>query len=315
MALDKAWPVFLVGSERSGTTLLRLMLDHHNHLAWCMEFEFVVDQLGPDGTAPNHHTYLDWLSTNRVFEATGFKADSTLSYGELVQSFLDQKQTASGKPFVGATVHRRFAMLRKLWPECRFIYIYRDGRDVARSIVTMGWAGHLWRAARMWLRAEQAWARLRQELSNADWIEVRYEDLIQAPEVELTRICNFLGVTYDPAMLRYPDHSSYKAPDASLSAQWRRKLSSADLGFIEAEVADQLTARGYELSGAKPIPVGPCRQRYIALQNLIGRHRWRFHRYGIGLSLAETISKRTGPKSWRKRCKQRVNEIDDQHLQ
>lgn len=36
-------PIFLVGAERSGTTVLRLMLDHHPQIAWCNEFEYVVD--------------------------------------------------------------------------------------------------------------------------------------------------------------------------------------------------------------------------------------------------------------------------------
>ncbi|MGL5077751.1 MAG: sulfotransferase, partial [Waterburya sp.] len=35
-------PIFLVGAERSGTTLLRLMLDNHPQLAWCYEFEYAV---------------------------------------------------------------------------------------------------------------------------------------------------------------------------------------------------------------------------------------------------------------------------------
>ena len=42
-------PFFLVGSERSGTTLLRLMLDHHTQLSWCNEFEYAVDLVSDKG--------------------------------------------------------------------------------------------------------------------------------------------------------------------------------------------------------------------------------------------------------------------------
>ena len=50
-------PVFLVGSERSGTTLLRLMLDHHPRLAFEHEIDYVVDRVGEDGTFPDVATY------------------------------------------------------------------------------------------------------------------------------------------------------------------------------------------------------------------------------------------------------------------
>jgi|GEM_PF-5624238 len=46
-------PIFLVGSERSGTTVLRLMLAHHPQIAWCQEFEYAVDRVSDDGNFPN----------------------------------------------------------------------------------------------------------------------------------------------------------------------------------------------------------------------------------------------------------------------
>ncbi|MEP0844220.1 MAG: sulfotransferase, partial [Phycisphaerae bacterium] len=59
-------PVFLVGAERSGTTLARLMLDHHPRIAWLNEFEYAVDLIGPQGW-PDVNAYCDYLETNRIF--------------------------------------------------------------------------------------------------------------------------------------------------------------------------------------------------------------------------------------------------------
>src|SRR5204862_2640665 len=94
-------PVFLVGSERSGTTLLRLMLDHHPEIAFEKEIDFVVTQVSDTGALPPLDSYLDWIATVRGAE---YVLDRSLDYRGPVNDFLHQKQAASGgKPRVGAT--------------------------------------------------------------------------------------------------------------------------------------------------------------------------------------------------------------------
>lgn len=110
-------PAFLVGSERSGTTMLRLMLDHHPMLVWQDEFEFAVDMISPDGGFPDMGYYREWLSLHRIFLASGFTIDPTLDYARLIRGFLEQRRSRDGKPIVGATVHRHFDRLLHLWPE------------------------------------------------------------------------------------------------------------------------------------------------------------------------------------------------------
>jgi hypothetical protein len=72
-------PFFLVGSERSGTTLLRLMLSHHARIDCAPEFEFLVEELPPEGW-PELERYRANLSVNRVFLAHRLAVDSTLDY-------------------------------------------------------------------------------------------------------------------------------------------------------------------------------------------------------------------------------------------
>ena len=62
-------PIFLVGAERSGTTLLRLMLDCHPHIAFHSEFEFVVDYFR-DNSYPSLEDYYEHLATDRIFQSS-----------------------------------------------------------------------------------------------------------------------------------------------------------------------------------------------------------------------------------------------------
>src|SRR5215470_18332132 len=101
-------PLFLVASERSGTTLLRLMLNGHPKLAWHEEFEYVVDYMPADQGLPPIERYHRDLGYDFIFASSKFEVDSKLSYPELVNSFLAQKAARDGKPIVGATIHRYF---------------------------------------------------------------------------------------------------------------------------------------------------------------------------------------------------------------
>lgn len=65
-------PIFSIGAERSGTTLLRLMLDSHSQLSWCYEFEYAVDLISDEGSSSLKDRY-KWLATHRIFQATNME--------------------------------------------------------------------------------------------------------------------------------------------------------------------------------------------------------------------------------------------------
>ena len=79
-AIDE--PVFLVGSVRSGTTLLRLMLDHHPELAFFHEFPFAVElSVGPEW--PDMGEYFEYLRGHRIFRESRLAIDSSLGLSRL----------------------------------------------------------------------------------------------------------------------------------------------------------------------------------------------------------------------------------------
>lgn len=308
-------PFFLVGSERSGTTLLRLMLAHHREIECTPEFEFMVEAMPDQGGWPDLEAYYDWLSTNRIFAPHGLFIDRSLDYPGLMKSFVAQYCHRSEKPIHGATCHKHFDRLLRIWPKARFVHLVRDGRDVARSCVGMGWAGNVWHGAQRWIDAERLWASLAPRIEPSRRLELGYENVIRDPEGELARLCAFLGTEYDPGMLDYARDSSYERPDPQLIAQWKRKLRREDLALLEARIGPLLRERGYEESGVAAAPVGPWTRFKLALEDRLGRLRFRCERYGLSHVLRSRLARSLGIESWKRALQLEQNEVDNRHLQ
>lgn len=290
------------------------MLDHHPQLCWCNEFEYTVDLMAPDGDFPKLEEYYEWLETHRIFQATKFKLAPELNYPELVNSFLLQKLEQTGKPLVGATVHRHYDRLLHLWSDARFIHIIRDGRDVARSYIDMGWAGNVWAGAVGWIEAEKLWEQVSESLPAERQIDVVYEQLILEPEQNLARLCDFIGIPYDNQMLDYPDNTTYSSPDPKLTQQWRRKLSEDEIRLAESRMSEMLVERGYELSGLPSLQVTPFRKESLNFENWWGRLQFRIKRYGFPLVLSDYLARKSGAKQWQKKLALQLNTIDLKYI-
>ncbi len=307
-------PIFLIGSERSGTTLLRLMLSSHPQIAWCNEFEYSVDHVGDDGSTPAVADYIESLSAHRIFRATGFTIDPNQTYLENVNGFLEQRRQAENKPIIGATCHRYYHRLLKLWPNAKFIFLHRDGRDVARSCIQMGWDGNVYTGVSRWIIAEEAWDNLKNSLPDDRYTETSYEKLISDPPAVLAQLADFIGPGYDERMLDYDQTTTYKKPDPKLISQWKRKLSKSQLQILESRIGDRLAEQGYELSGHPRITIGPMRRIWFKLHDRFGRLMFRIKRYGLWLSIADSLSLRFGPHAWRKSVLLKKGAIDTTHL-
>lgn len=307
-------PVFLVGAERSGTTLLRLMLDHHPEIAFNLESEYMVTQISDDGVYPEIGAYRKWLIQNRVFKHSHFTINETLGFVELLNDFLLQKKNRDAKQFVGATVHYQFSKLHWVWPRAKFIYLFRDGRDVARSVVQMGWAGNTYVAADWWLNAEREWDLLRRQLSPDQWIEIRHEDLICDTRNVLLKVCEFVGTNYDERMFDYVHHSAYGLPDRSLSHQWRKNMSSHDLRLVEQKIGERLAQRGYPLSGLPPLSVSVTRDKYICLQSRWVTFLRRCKKFGLRLVLQEFTSRQLRIGGWHQAVTGQIDQAIDRSL-
>ena len=290
-------PFFLIGAERSGTTLLRLMMDHHPEIRFQFESNFLVDYLGPHGEDPDPEWVQKQLNLDRGAQLCGFQAGNAKGFKEKLRAFLQDDAKKAGKAIYGAAIHRRFAHLLHVWPQARFIHLIRDPRDVASSVIKMGWAGNSWHASEFWVEAQKEAEALLASLPANRWLQIHFEDLVGEPEKTLTEICSFLGCSFHPSMLRYPEDTSYPPPNASAAQRWKAILSPRQVQYVECRVGPQLEKAGYPPSGLSAYSPGFFRRSWLQLQNRWSKFCFKARRYGWWNTLGYLFSKKIGWKS------------------
>ncbi|MEM6561032.1 MAG: sulfotransferase [Planctomycetota bacterium] len=328
--IHRGEPTFIVGAERSGNTLLRLMLAGHERLTVVSEFEYVVDPLSADSQVrtaraiqesvgkplPSADVLRRAVADDWIFASHGFTCDEHLDYRNLASSFLHQAKLRGNNEHgqVLAMVHRGIDQLPRLWPWARYIHIVRDPRDVARSCVGMGWAGNVYHGIGRWIRVERQWAELRAAVPAGRFLEVRQEELILNPRATQEKVCRFLGVAWSPGLLGYQDTTTYDAPDPRLVEQWRRKLTAREVGLVEGRVGALLQARGYHPSGHPPIKPGPFERLALRLSDKRGRMAFRRKTLGLPLWLADSLTRAPGLQGLRKRLAPKLTSNRAQRL-
>ena len=204
---------FIVGVERSGTTLLRVMLDAHPDLAIPYETHFLA-QLSRAPEPPTSAQALltvitgndSWpnLALAQAELADAEEAVTPFELSDAVRAFYRLSAARRGKPRWGdktPTHLRRMTWIQALLPEARFVHIVRDGRDVAMSLrgLWFGPGANVETAARFW--AEQITSARAHAAGLRHYVELRYEDLVSDPEAELRRLGDFLELPFHLAML------------------------------------------------------------------------------------------------------------------
>jgi LPS sulfotransferase NodH len=200
-------PVFVICTLRSGSTLLRVLLDSHSQIRSPHELHLRYVSV-----------HFDQKWSERSMKELGL--DTRAAEYLLWDRLLHRELTASGKSIIAdKTPNNVFVVdrLREAWPDARFIFLLRHPGAIARS-----------RQAYKGEGADAGVVRYCEALEAArqtyDGHTVRYEDLTADPERELRRICDFLGVAYEPTMLEYGqfDHGRYK----SGLGDWNEKIKS-----------------------------------------------------------------------------------------
>ncbi|MEM7505777.1 MAG: sulfotransferase [Pseudomonadota bacterium] len=313
----QAASIFVYGALRSGTTMFRLMLRAHPAFINPGEADYLFDHIarGPDG----RWSYdLDALTLSRVFRDAGLAVpDGTPERDNdgpaLLAEFLRQLQDGSAARLVLA-VHRHVDKIAALLPEAPILHLLRDPRDVARSCIGMGWAGLPYFGVDGWIETERAWDRVSRDLREDRALDLRYEELIRAPQDELGRVCAFLGVPFDAAMLGYDEGSTYGAPDPSLVEQWRRKMAPQDLALVEGKLGATLVERGYQPSGVPQRTPTGLERAWMRLRDKLAVWRFLARRYGTGRVILEKASRRMGWKVLHRRVVGEIQAISRQHL-
>jgi len=306
-------PYFLIGAERSGTTLLRLMLDAHPLISWTHEFEYVVERIDSPDSWPDTGAYIDWLSKNWNFLTSGFQIDRTLDYPSLIKSFLTQKQ--GNCPIVGATCHSHYDRLLRLFPKAKFIYLLRDPRDVARSNIAIGWAGNVWTGVDRWIEAVNLWERVKQKLEkDISYIEIKFEQLIVSPEETLSSICNFMNIDYDSKMMSYPEYTTYSKIDIGIVDKWKRNMRKREIRLVEYKCQESMAKGGYKLISNNIASPTMIEKLFLRIHDRYYRIKFRMKRYGLRFCLSEYFARKLKIKRLEDKFHKKIREVDLKYI-
>ncbi len=293
-ALDEARPPapFVVGLTRSGTTLLRMMLDAHPLLAVPPETHFVPDLIKAARAEAGTDGMLAAMTANRTWEDFGIGEEEirgrldAVAAGDAagaVRAFFEAYAEGQGKPRWGDKTPAYMLSIQRIGrtlPESRFIHLIRDGRDVALSQTARALNEQPpppEQAAR-WVKRVRKAREQASALKGPRYVETRYEDLVRDPEATLRRICEFVDLPWDEAMLSYHERAAErltemagtlraegthaeqeagyrianhapttKPPDPAKLDKWRREMAPEDVAAYEAVAGGLLEELGYEV--------------------------------------------------------------------
>lgn len=294
-------PIFIVGAPRSGTTLLRDLLRSHPAISITPESHFIPrfhaawGDPRSDRQARALARRILSLRTIRRWELELGPQDfaSCRSFAEVVDRLFSELARAQGKPRWGDKTPQyveSLPTLAELFPEARFLHIYRDGRDVARSWADRSFSpGNLYRATRHWRRMVLAGRRSGRALGER-YLELRYESLLDQPRETMRGVCDFVGEPFTEAVIQPTPRQGMYSSGLSEAAQieptraqrWRESMPLADRALVESVAADLLAELGYELEGlARPISPGRSARYELAGSTRAALNRVRSPRWSV----------------------------------
>ena len=212
---------FIVGVMRSGTTLLRFMLDAHPNLAIPPETRFFpeIDSL-IEAESITQESFIEFLTTHLTWDdfqipeqelRRRLKKVSPFTLSKALRCFyetyarrLGKKRWGDKTPYYSLHIDR----LQALFPEAHFIHIIRDGRDVVISTRECEWFGlgnSISEEAGNWMNRIRQTRQLAQNCKH--YMEIRYEDLVTDSAEVLRQVCEFIDLPYDEQMCEYYKHA------------------------------------------------------------------------------------------------------------
>jgi hypothetical protein len=282
---------FVVGVGRSGTTLLRLMLDAHPRLAIPAETHFIPGLIERANAGASDNELAASITRARNWGDFGLEPDelgervAVLDRGgaaAVIRCFYELYAERQGKPRWGDKTPIYVTRMREIGDElgeARFVHLIRDGRDVAlsRRRRGMGSGKPIADTAERWKRRIER-ARAQARRLKGRYLELRFEDLVDDPAPGLRRVCELVGLDYDPAMLDYHRRAGERLaemggdlearegrlprsgderlsshalatgpPRAERTEAWRAEMSEADRREFEAVAGGLLAELGYDV--------------------------------------------------------------------
>jgi len=285
--LDKAGkgrnhaPVFVLGSPRSGTTLLYDMLLSAGGFAVYLAESNVFNLLGPRfgdlSSRDNRERLLDAWLDSKLFRASG--TDAELIRQKILQdcqTSADFLRIVMGEICALQGVQRwaenspegmlYLPVIKQLIPEALVVHIIRDGRDVATSLGRLRYVRAFpWESRHSLLGCGLYWEWIVQRgrsfgrSAGADYMEIHFENLLSQPEETLGQVGRFIDHPLDYDLIRSVAYGSVSKPNTSFRAEaptdkfnpvgrWKKSFSQEQLLRFEQLVGQTLQELGYALA-------------------------------------------------------------------
>ena len=286
-------PIFIVCAPRSGSTLLRLILNAHPRIAlpppaWLYEL-----------IRPYLYSYGDLRKGDNFAALCSDILDAPTIKRWPLEIDVETLQATSREPSFAAAfeqLHVAFARIgdkvrwgektprnafwideiKQDFPEAQIVHIVRDGRDMAIDIADSPPMRpySLFMGAKYWNYYVTAIRDSASRLAADDFYEIRYEDLCASPRATLEELCRFLGEEFDARMLSHhdtsgaqnwaedPQHAKTARPiTTDYCEMYKSRLPANDIAALEAIFGDLLDVYGYPRSGEpRPLPARLARQ-------------------------------------------------------
>jgi hypothetical protein len=275
-------PVFIIGTERSGTNLLRLILNSHPNIAIPHPPHILKNFFGLEpfygDLSRDHNFKLLIRDVVRTVELHPYPWEVTLEKEKIFSqardrslisvyfAIYDQYLQSAGKKRWGCKstfMINHVSLVRKYFPDARFIYMVRDCRDVAISAKKNIFNRYsVYYTARLWKKEQQTGIYWLSKLPKDGIFLLRYEDLLAGPENIIRALCAFLNEEYNEAMLTFFNGEEAKK-SAGLSAAWENTskpilknnfdkfksgLKAKEIALIEAIAGEELDYFSYKLT-------------------------------------------------------------------
>jgi Sulfotransferase family len=297
-------PVLVLGVRRSGTTLLRVMLDRHSELAVPDESYFVpqladrhLRHVDPDEFVDDLRRIDTLAEWDVPLDKVCARLTERMPIGAAIATVYAVYAEERGKPRWGDKTPmymQNLRLLERLFPDALFVHLIRDGRDAALSFLSMpqGLMTETWMQPRsvagfacQWRAEVVAAGRVGRRVGAERYLEVRYEDLVGDVEPVLRRIASFVRLAYEPAMADYagnvdvsakPHQQSLRQPPTAGLRDWRLQMPPEDVGAFDQVAGDLLDELGYE-THEHPDPAGRLRRASYGARGAA----WRAASFGL----------------------------------
>jgi hypothetical protein len=283
-------PVFVVGSSRSGTTLVYSLIlssgEFAIYEAETLLLEVCQIKYGNLLSGKKYEKFMrDWLRSKQFYRsgllADRFKLEAKkhcASYTDFLKFFMESIAKNQGKQrWAEQTPYNLFHMdiLSKAFPDAKFIHVIRDGRDVAISRRKLGWTGSRSKdKMKILLAAALSWefcvkkAQFFGYRLGDNYKEIKYEELVAAPEDTLRSINDYAGITIEKEKINNCQIGSlgkgntiFQDNMEGISTKgvnrWKTELSEEEKKILNIAIGKTLNQLGYisngEISSQPPI--------------------------------------------------------------